>query len=180
MQEVQFQPLVCKLRSHMPRVLPLVTQSCQTLCNTVDWSPPSFSVRGDSPGKNTGAGCHALFQGIFPNQGSNSGLLHSADSLPPQPLGKWRILKWVAHPSSRGSFQYRDESQVSQVAGEFFFFFFFNIWATRKSPRILQWVAYPFSRGSSPPRNGIGISCIAGGFFTSWAIVAGHKKREKK
>ena len=28
----------------------------------------------DSPGKNTGVGCHALLQGIFPTQGSNSHL----------------------------------------------------------------------------------------------------------
>jgi len=26
--------------------------------------------------KNTGLGCHALLQGIFPTQGSNPGLLH--------------------------------------------------------------------------------------------------------
>ena len=31
----------------------------------------------DSPGKNTGMGCHALLQGILPTQGSNPGLLHS-------------------------------------------------------------------------------------------------------
>ena len=30
----------------------------------------------DSPGKNTGVGCHFLLQGIFPTQGSNLGLLH--------------------------------------------------------------------------------------------------------
>ena len=30
----------------------------------------------DSPGKNTGVGCHALLQGIFPTQGSNPGLTH--------------------------------------------------------------------------------------------------------
>ena len=30
----------------------------------------------DSPGKNTGVGCHALLQGIFPTEGSNPGLLH--------------------------------------------------------------------------------------------------------
>jgi len=36
--------------------------------------PPGSSVHGDSPGKNTGAGCHALLQGIFPTQGSNPGL----------------------------------------------------------------------------------------------------------
>ena len=30
----------------------------------------------DSPGKNTGVGCYALLQGIFPTQGLNPGLLH--------------------------------------------------------------------------------------------------------
>ena len=37
----------------------------------MDCSPPGFSVPGDSPGKNTGVGCHALLQGIFPIQGLN-------------------------------------------------------------------------------------------------------------
>ena len=37
----------------------------------MDSSPPGFSVHGDSPGKNTGVGCHALLQGIFPTQGLN-------------------------------------------------------------------------------------------------------------
>ena len=32
------------------------------------------SVHGDSLGKNTGVGCYALLQGIFPTQGSNPGL----------------------------------------------------------------------------------------------------------
>ena len=40
----------------------------------MDCSPPGSSVHWDSPGKNTGVGCHALLQGIFPTQGSNSGL----------------------------------------------------------------------------------------------------------
>ena len=48
------------------QVLCLVTQSCLTLCNPRDCSPPGSSVHGDSPGKNTGAGCHALLQRIFP------------------------------------------------------------------------------------------------------------------
>ena len=38
--------------------------------------PGPQSAHGDSPGKNTGVGCHALLQGIFPNQGSNLGLQH--------------------------------------------------------------------------------------------------------
>ena len=50
-------------------VLYLVTQSYPTLCDPIDCSPPGSSVHGDSPGKNTGEGCHALLQGIFPTQG---------------------------------------------------------------------------------------------------------------
>ena len=57
-------------------VLCLVAQSCSTLCDPMDCGPPGSSVHGDSPGKNTGVGCHALFQGIFPNQGLNPHLLH--------------------------------------------------------------------------------------------------------
>ena len=45
-------------------VLCLVTQSCQILCDPMDCSPPGSSVCGDSPGKNTGLGFHALLQGI--------------------------------------------------------------------------------------------------------------------
>ena len=33
------------------------------LCNPKGCSPPGSSVRGDSPGKNTGVGYHALLQG---------------------------------------------------------------------------------------------------------------------
>ena len=54
----------------------LITQSCLTLCNPMDCSPPSSSVHADSPGKNTGVGCHALLQGIFLTQGLNPGLLY--------------------------------------------------------------------------------------------------------
>ena len=39
-------------------------------------SPPGSSVHGDARGKNTGVGCHALLQGIFPTRGSNPSLLH--------------------------------------------------------------------------------------------------------
>ena len=49
-------------------VLGLVTQLCPTLCDPMDCSPPGSSVHGDSLGKATGVGCHALLQGIFPTQ----------------------------------------------------------------------------------------------------------------
>ena len=57
-------------------VLYLVAQTCMTLCNLMDYRPPSSSVHGDSPDKNTEVGCHALLQGIFPTQGSNPGFPH--------------------------------------------------------------------------------------------------------
>ena len=36
-------------------------QSCPTLCDAIDGSPPGSSP-WDSPGKNTGVGCHFLLQ----------------------------------------------------------------------------------------------------------------------
>ena len=50
--------------------------SCSVMSDSVTtWTIACFSVHGDSPGKNTRVGCHALLQGIFPTQGSNPGLL---------------------------------------------------------------------------------------------------------
>ena len=70
-------------------------QLCLTPCNPMDCSPPGCPVHGDSPGKNTGVGCHALLQGIFLIQGSNPHLLclllWQAGSLPLAPLGKSRM-----------------------------------------------------------------------------------------
>ena len=54
----------------------LVTQVCLTLCDLMDCSLPGFSCPWDSPGKNTGVGCHSLLQGIFPIQGSILGFFH--------------------------------------------------------------------------------------------------------
>ena len=54
----------------------IIAQWCPTLCDPMDSSPPSSSDHGDSLGKNTGMGWHALLQGIFSTQGSNPGLPH--------------------------------------------------------------------------------------------------------
>ena len=37
-------------------------QSCPTLCDPIDGSPPGPPHPWDSPGKNTGVGCHFLLQ----------------------------------------------------------------------------------------------------------------------
>ena len=47
----------------------------------MDCSLSGSSVHGDSPYKNTGVGCHALLQGIFPTQGLNPGLPHCGQIL---------------------------------------------------------------------------------------------------
>ena len=56
------------VQSHLSHILLFVT-----LWN--EHSSPGSSVPGDSPGRNTGVGCHALLQGIFLTQGWNLHLL---------------------------------------------------------------------------------------------------------
>ena len=107
------------------KLLPL----CLTLCDTMDCSPPSSSVHGDSPGKNTGMSRHALLQGIFATQGSKPGLLHCRLILYClSHQGSPWILEWVAYSFSRGSSQPRDRTQVSLIAG-----WFFTVWAFREA-----------------------------------------------
>ena len=62
----------CSISLWIPLTLPcvcLVAQSCLTLRPLVDYSLPGSSVPGDSPGKNTRMGCHAILQGNLPNSG---------------------------------------------------------------------------------------------------------------
>ena len=110
-------------------VLCLVTQSCPTLYNPMDYSPPGFSVHGDSPGKNTGVGCHACLQGIFPTQGLNPGLPHCRRILyQVGHQGSPRILESVSYPFSTKSSRPRNQTGVSCIAGRFLTF-----WATREA-----------------------------------------------
>ena len=56
----------------------------------MDYSLPGFSSMAFSH-KNTGVGCHALLQGIFPTQESNLHLLcllHCSGFFATEPLGK--------------------------------------------------------------------------------------------
>ena len=79
-------------------VLCLVIQLCQTLCDCMDCScRPDSSAHGDFSGKNTGVGCHALLQGLFPTQGieSRSSALQ-ANSLPSEPPAKSNLnITWL-------------------------------------------------------------------------------------
>ena len=76
-----------------------VASLVSTLCDPRDCSPTPPSrllCPWASPGKNTGVGCHALLQGIFPTQDSNMHLLHCRQILypmshPGSPLTPWKL-----------------------------------------------------------------------------------------
>ena len=72
------------------------------------------------PGQNTGMGNLSLLQGIFPTQGSNSGLPHGRQILYQlSHKGSPRILEWVAYPFSSGSSQPRNQTRISCIADGF-------------------------------------------------------------
>ena len=107
----------CERLWNVPKVK--VAQSCPTLCDS-PWN---------SPGQNTRVGSLSLLQGIFPNQGSNPSLQHCRQILyQPSHKGSPKILEWVAYPFSSGSFQPRNRTGVSCIAGGFF-----TNWAIREA-----------------------------------------------
>ena len=79
-------------------------QLCLTLCDPIDGSPPG-SHPWDSPGKNTGVGCHFLLQHMKVK--SESEVAQSCPTLPDpmdcsppgsavHGISKARVLEWVA------------------------------------------------------------------------------------
>ena len=89
-----------------------VTQSCLTLCD-----PTNLYSPWNSPCQNTGMHSLSLLQGIFPTQGSNSGLPHCRRILYQlSHKGSPRILEWGAYPFSSRSSQLRNWSRVSCIA----------------------------------------------------------------
>ena len=83
-------------------------QSCPTLCDPIDGSPPGFPHPWDSPGKNTGVGCHFLLQCMTVK--SESEVAQSCPT-PSDPMDcslpgssvhgifQARVLEWVAEQS---------------------------------------------------------------------------------
>ena len=92
-------------------LLCLVDQLCPALCDSMDCSPSGSPVHGNSPGKNTGVGCHALLQRIFPTQGSNPGLPHC---------------RWILYCLVTGEAAHKLDNM-------------FSPWCHAQSPRKLVW-----------------------------------------
>ena len=64
MSEINSKSSICKLTNIKPLTAAAAKslQLCPTLCNPIDGSPPRLPHPWDSPGKNTGVGCHFLLQ----------------------------------------------------------------------------------------------------------------------
>ena len=78
------------------------SESCSVASDSL-WPHGLYSL-WNSPGQNTAVGSLSLFQGIFPTQGSNPGLLHCRWILYQlSHRGSPRILECVAYPFSHGS-----------------------------------------------------------------------------
>ena len=124
----------------------------------------------DFPGKDTGVGCHFLPQGIFPTQGSNSGLLQCR-----------QILYWLSYKGSPWLLIVKgNESEVAQLC------------LTLCDPMdchlpassihriflaiVLKWIAISFSSRSSQSRDGTQVSRIVDRRFTIWTTREWHIK----
>ena len=104
----------------------LVTESCPTLCNPVDYSLPDSSLHWIlRVRKLEWVACPPL--GDLPNPGiePRSPTLQVDSLLSHQ--GSPRILEWVIYPFSRGSSSPRNRTSTSCIIGRFF-----TSWATRE------------------------------------------------
>ena len=162
-----------------------VAQSCPTLCNPVDCSPPSFSIhgilqarilewvaisfsRGSSlPRDWTQVSCIAdrLFT-IWATREASSGIEIFKKSVS-------LMRNFLKRFSSNIKINPKEEDDIGvaerneRIIQDSMDCTILGI----LQARILEWVAFPFSRWSSQPRDWTQVSCIAGRFFTSWAVI---------
>ena len=107
--------------------------------------PIRFLCPWNSPGKNTGVGCHFLLQCMKVKSESevaqscptlHDPLDYSLPGSPVHGIFKARVLEWVAISFSRVSSLPRDQTQVSYIADRCF-----TLWAIREA-KVLIWCIY--------------------------------------
>ena len=149
-------------------------QLCPTICNPMDCSQLSSSVHGDSPGKNTGVGCHALLQGILQGMGDHLGrwqkYRHSEEGSRPIWRTMKRNLSWYG---KRGVGQEEHIEATLQASRQ-------GWTGTEASDQVGEWTARVLT--SSPPippllspapsfLSGTHPSIILGSHSTFWGSV---------
>ena len=121
------------------------------------WQPIRLPHPWDSPGKNTGVGCHFLLQCMKVKSESEVAqscptLLNPMDcSLPGSSIHgifQARVLESVAISFSRGSSQPRDQTGVSCIVGRCF-----TVWATREQMLLKSGSAAHCSKPNTPETN---------------------------
>ena len=161
-----------------------VTQSCLTLCNSRDCSPPGSSVHAMLQAGRLEEGCHALLQGIFLPQQSNPGSpVLQGNSLPFQP--------------QQGVFGEKKKRKMNFPAEQSFPRYLHNLWSLLKGQRLgfgtrrhcamASWTNWCLSiecvlfEFSEIPAKGLNILC-ARGFECKWRGrgVSGVPKRLSK
>ena len=104
-------------------------QSCPILCDPIDSSPPGFPLPWDSPGKNTGVGCHFLLQCMKGKSESEVAQLcltfcdpmdYSLPCYTVHGIFQARALELVAISFPRGSSQPRYRTWVFCIVGRHF------------------------------------------------------------
>ena len=105
-------------------------QSCPTLCDPVDGSPPGSPVPGILQGKNTGVSCHFLLQSMQVKSESEVAqscltLSNCMDCSPPgssiHEIFQAGVLQWDAIAFSNIAFYYTPKSICPKKAPRIFF-----------------------------------------------------------
>ena len=107
--ELSRRQLAKKIKIWVAAAVAKSLQSCPTLCDPRDSSPPGSPRPWDSPGKNTGVGCHFLLQCMKVKSERKVAQLcpTPSDPMDCSPPGssihgifQARVLEWVAIPFS--------------------------------------------------------------------------------
>ena len=116
-------------------------QSCPTLCDPTDGSPPGFPIPGILQARTLEWVAmirrRLMTRSTYPCESESPQscpTLFDAMDYRVHGILQARILEWVAFSFSRGSFRPRNLAQVSHITGRFF-----TIWATREAPNT-GWV----------------------------------------
>ena len=139
--------------SHRHQVISLcmlVAQSCPTLCNLMDCSPPGSSVHGILQAR--------ILEWIA--------ILSSRGFSWPR---DWTLVSCIAVRfftlwATGKSWKVKVAQLCSTLCDPMNYIVHGILQA-----RILKWITFPFSSISSQPRDRTQVSCIACGFFISWA-----------
>ena len=132
-------------------------QSCPTLCDPMDYSPPGSSVPGILQAR-------ILEWEFMPSSRRSSWPRDQTHVSYVSCIGRQIIYHWD-HLGSLGTLMKVKVIQLCLTLCDLMDYTVYGI----LHARILEWAAVPFSRGSSQSRNQTQVSCIAGGFFTSSA-----------